>query len=89
MRIYLVLSILLPILLVYPALIYADLAGFGGYDGFAIPNMMVDHGVWPSAGEESIVYRLFNAAYCLWLPSVLNATFAVFVYVLFGRNSDG
>jgi hypothetical protein len=72
-RAYLVLSVLLPIVLLYPTLIYTDLAGMGGYDGFASHSMMTEHGLWaPANGLPSPVYVLFASIALLWFLSVVN-----------------
>ena len=44
--VYFLLSAELPILLLYPALVYGDLSGMGGYDGFATAEMMITYGSW-------------------------------------------
>jgi hypothetical protein len=61
----------------YPALIFYDLAGMGGYDGFASPAMMVEYGAWASTSGSSLVYTLFNITYFLWLLSLVNIPIAV------------
>jgi hypothetical protein len=68
----LILAFVLSIGLLYPALIHADLAGMGGYDGFASREMMLKHGVWSSAASgRTMVYYLFAGAHLLWLLSAV------------------
>jgi hypothetical protein len=77
LKTYLVGTITLPIVLLYPALIFSDLAGMGGYDRFATLNMMTEHGVWaPVAHGHTPVYFIFAGAYLIWLLSVANLPIA-------------
>jgi len=84
---YLAGAIVLPILLLYPALIYNDLAGMGGYDGFATHKMMAEHGVW-TPGHTS-VYHIFAWAYRVWFLSIVNLPIAVVVLIVrFARKRN-
>lgn len=70
---YLIATVALPILLLYPALIYYDLAGMGGYDGFASPALMMEHGAWAPAGSApTVTFRAFEALSCIWALSLAN-----------------
>jgi hypothetical protein len=62
-----VMSLAVCIGLFYPAMVYPDLAGMGGYDGFASPKMMLDHGAWRADAERpKAVYLMFAAIYVTW-----------------------
>lgn len=74
---YFVLSIVVPLALLYPAFVYGDLAGTGGYDGFASPAMMLKDGVWATTNGRSLVYTVFGIANCVWLLSLINIPVAV------------
>ena len=79
--IYLVGTIVIPFLLSYPSMIYLDLAGMGGYDGFASREMMMEHGVWSSAERRTFVYLVFQAVYRVWLLSIANLPIAIGVII--------
>jgi hypothetical protein len=79
---YLVGTIVLPIILLYPALVYYDLSGMGGYDGFASPEMMMKHGAWkPAESGDTLIYLVFAGASLLWLLSAANLPIAVGIIV--------
>ena len=63
-------------LLLYPAWIYYDLAGMGGYDGFASLEMMRKYGAWSSNIVNSVEYIAFSILTVLWLFSLLNIPIA-------------
>jgi hypothetical protein len=75
--VYFVLSVALPIILLYPALIYGDLSGMGGYDGFASLEMMTKYGSWVSDATNSVGYIFFSGLNILWLLSLINIPIAV------------
>ena len=61
------------IALFYPAMVYLDLAGMGGYDGFAPSEMMLNHGAWrENADPPTAVYLMFAAIYAAWLFSPIS-----------------
>ncbi len=66
------------VLLWYPSMIYLDLSGMGGYDGFASVSMMEQHGVWSSTDSHTFVYYILNGAFLIWCVSLINLPF-VFV----------
>ena len=70
---YVAMTLLLPVLLLHPTLIYYDLAGMGGYDGFASAELMLQHGSWNPRTTGTIVYYFFAAASVGWILSVVNA----------------
>ena len=62
--------------LFYPAMVYVDLAGMGGYDGFASSEMMLNHGAWRgNADPPTAVYLMFAALYAGWLLSPISLVF--------------
>jgi hypothetical protein len=69
---YLIITGTLPIILFYPAMIYGDLSGMGGYDGFATPAMMERYGAWSAAEEMTAGYLLCTGLYVVWLISLVN-----------------
>jgi hypothetical protein len=73
-----ILSLTLAILLLYPALMYYDLEGMGGYDGFVSPEMMVESGAWASStsSQGPLYYALAGAA-VLWLLSMASLSVAI------------
>jgi hypothetical protein len=79
--IYLAITGVFPVLLLYPSLIYWDLAGMGGYDGFASSTMMEQHGVWSATDEHPVVYYIFNGCFLLWCLSLVNLPIACGVVV--------
>jgi hypothetical protein len=77
---YLAGTLLFPVALLYPALIYGDLAGMGGYDGYASPEMMTEYGVWKSvASDHTPIYFIFAGTSLIWLLSVVNLPIAVVI----------
>lgn len=86
-QVYFVMSLLLPLCIVYPAMIYLDLAGMGGYDGFASPNMMLEHGTWRALNKVTLVHRIMNGIYLLWLFSLLNLLILI-GYCLISRRGS-
>lgn len=70
--IYVISTGVLPILLFYPAMIYRDLAGMGGYDGFASISMMERHGAWSVNESSTGIYHIFEGLSLLWLLSLIN-----------------
>jgi hypothetical protein len=68
-----VVSFVVFIVLFYPTMVYLDLAGIGGYDGFTSPQMMLDHGAWRAeADRPTIVYRILAAIHVTWLLSLVS-----------------
>jgi hypothetical protein len=64
--------------LFYPAMVYLDLAGMEGYDGFASPQMLLDHGAWRAdAGPPTAVYRILAAIHVTWLLSLVSLVLEV------------
>ena len=60
--------------LFYPAMEYVDLVEMGGHDGFASPQMMLDHGAPPVGTDRpTAVYLMFAAWYVSWLLSSVSA----------------
>ena len=79
---YLVATIAIPFVLLYPALIYGDLAGMGGYDGFASPEMMIEYGAWASATSgHAPAYLIFAGLYAIWLLSLANLPVASIILI--------
>lgn len=80
---------ILPILLWYPAMIYLDLAGIGGYEGFASISMMEQHGIWSSRDSHSIIYYVFNGLYFLWCVTLINlpVAFVLIVRKYWGKRN--
>jgi hypothetical protein len=78
---YFALSLAVPLGLLYPALVYSDLAGLGGYDGFATPAMMLEHGAWATTNSRSLVYTLFSIVNWVWLLSLMNTPVAIGISV--------
>jgi hypothetical protein len=76
---YVIVTGVLPVLLAYPSLIYLDLAGMGGYDGFASVAMMEKHGVWSSTEDQTMFYYAFGGLYILWCISLVNLPIALVV----------
>ena len=63
-----------------PAMVYLDLAGMGGYDGFASPQMKLDHGAWRAdANRPTTVYLIFAAIYVTWLLSLVSLVLEAFL----------
>lgn len=73
---YLIITGILPIILFYPAMIYGDLSGMGGYDGFATPAMMERYGAWSETEEMTVGYLLFTGLHVVWLISLVNLPLA-------------
>ena len=70
--VYLTLAAALSIGLFYPYLVYTDLAGMGGYDGFASREMMLEHSAaWSGTSGPSIAYYVFAGFALLWALSFL------------------
>jgi len=68
-----VVSLVVFIGLFFPAMVYLDLAGMGGHDGFASPQMMLDHGAWRAdADRPTTIYLIFAAMHALWLLSLVS-----------------
>jgi hypothetical protein len=68
-----VVSLVVFIGLFYPAMVYLDLAGMGGYDGFASPQMKLDHGAWRAdANRPTTVYLILAAIHVTWLLSLVS-----------------
>ncbi len=79
---YLVATIVTPLVLLYPALIYLDLAGLGGYDGFASPEVMIEYGAWSSVTSgHAPIYHVFAGLYVAWLLSLANLPVALIVLI--------
>jgi hypothetical protein len=75
-----VVSLIVFIGLFYPAMMYLDLAGMGGYDGFASSQMMLDHGTWRAdADRPTAVYLIFAAIYVTWLLSLVSLVLEAFL----------
>jgi hypothetical protein len=82
LRVYWAVTIAAPIALLYPALVYLDLAGMGGYDGFASPRMMELYGIGAStASHYVLIYYVFGMIYVGWLLSALNLPVALAILV--------
>ena len=79
--IYLAIVVACCLLFAYPAWVYSDLAGMGGYDGFASPAMMREHGAWRDEAGHTSIYRIFLAMYLVWLLSLANLPVAVVLSV--------
>ncbi|MCP4543382.1 MAG: nitrile hydratase subunit beta [Chloroflexi bacterium] len=79
--IYLIGTIVIPFLLFYPSMIYLDLAGMGGYDGFASHEMMMRHGIWSATERRTFVYLVFQVVYFVWLLSIANFPIAIGVII--------
>lgn len=78
---YLAATLISCLILAYPAMIYYDLAGQGGYDGFASPRMMREHGVWrEETGHTPTYYAYLGMSLC-WLLSVVNLPFAAMLLI--------
>ncbi len=69
---YVLFAILFPVLLWYPAMMYLDLAGMGGYSGFANVSMMETHGCWSSSDSHTVVYYAFHVIYVFWCGSLIH-----------------
>ncbi|GAK52392.1 hypothetical protein U14_03643 [Candidatus Moduliflexus flocculans] len=74
---YFICSGLFPLLLWYPSMIFMDLAGMGGYDGFASVSFMEKYGVWSSQDSHAVVYYFFNAIFIFWAASLINIPVAL------------
>ncbi len=75
---YLFLTVSLPILLLYPLLVYGDLMGMGGYDGFASPDMMKKYGVWSiTSNVPPITEFIFGGLSIVWFLSLANLLIAI------------
>jgi hypothetical protein len=79
--VYLVMTGACPILLLYPSFVYLDLAGMGGYDGFASPMMMEQQGMWSATGGHTMVFYALNGCFLLWILSLVNLPIACVVTV--------
>jgi hypothetical protein len=79
---YLVATIAIPFVLLYPTLIYLDLAGMGGYDGFASPEMMKEYGAWsPVTNDHAPIYLILGGLSIVWLLSLVNLPVALIVLI--------
>jgi hypothetical protein len=68
--------------LFYPALIYYDLSGMGGYDGFASPMMIAEHSAEMSTDDtRTSIYYLFQVINFLWLASLVNLVIGIVIFV--------
>ena len=76
---YLILTGALPVLLLYPSLVYLDLSGMGGYDGFASTAMMERHGMWSATNGHTAFYFVVNGIFLLWCLSCVNLPIALIV----------
>jgi hypothetical protein len=80
---YLAVTISVPILLLYPLLVYGDLMGMGGYDGFASPSMMEKYGVWGTTSNvPPITNFVFLGLTITWLLSLANLFIAAIIFVI-------
>ena len=79
---YLIATIAIPLVLLYPALIYFDLAGMGGYEGFASLEIMKEYGAWSSAANgHAPTYPIFAGLYAAWLLSLANLPVALIILI--------
>ena len=79
---YLAVTAVFSVALFYPAMVYYDLAGMGGYDGFASPEMMLKHGAWaPATSGHTFVYHAFEALALLWLLALMNLPVAALAVI--------
>lgn len=79
---YFFVSIVLAVALLYPTLIYYDLSGMGGYDGFASPTFMAENSTWATAeSTHTSMYYLFQTLSVLWLISLINAFIGIVILV--------
>ena len=78
---YFVVTSFLPFVLLYPALMYAEFLGMGGYDGFIRKEWTSVAGVWAIEPETLIITRLLSIVYYLWFVSIANLPLALIIFV--------